>query len=199
MRTTITPRLPYSADPKSTAPRPVEQVHPETSPTQSPRQTRDLGVWYAVVEGLRGSAIGFASSMAASLILRRYSTTWREVTFPGKAMAVSVVTMGSGVIWSEHAIYRYNRPQLYDYDDRIGFRKRASVTDDQVTLLWQYRWQGIAAATFGSLFVALWWMDRTKPLLSWSQKFMNARLWAQTIGISGIMAVLAAASKQGRE
>lgn len=104
-------------------------------------------------------------------------------TLPGKSILVSIATLGTGIVVSEHAIYTYNRPFLKEQYER----DRLSWFDRAV----RYRYVAVAGVIGGSLLVSWILMDRRHPHLSATQKFLNARLWAQTMGLSGIAGAMA--------
>lgn len=145
----------------------------------------DAAVRYATKEGIRGALLGFSASMAASLVLQRMSPLYRSITLPGKAILVSVVTLGAAVVVSEHAIYHFNRPFLSQ--TAPGPAERSSWRDR----LWHHRYEVATAVIGGSLIASLVIVDRRYPHLTTTQKFLNARLWAQAAGLGAAVGAVA--------
>lgn len=162
-----------------------ETVYPST------KARMDAAVRYATKEGIRGALLGFSISMAASLALQRISPLYRSIILPGKTILVSVVTLGTAVVVSENAIYHFNRPFLSQ--PVLGPVKPATWRD----CLWYHRYEVLAAIIGGSLITSLVIVDRRYPHLTATQKFLNARLWAQAAGLGAAVGAVALLGDRG--
>lgn len=154
---------------------------------QAQKERRDRGIALAIREGLKGSLYGFLGSMSINELARRYSKTYAAVTLPGKVMFIAIASIGTGIIVSEHAIYRFNRPFLYIENNRLP----AAMPRSMWERVWAFRLQIIAAASLGTIAGAMVILDRKTPGLTWTQKMMNARLWGQAVGLGGVCAAMA--------
>lgn len=149
----------------------------------------DEAVRYAIKEGIKGSFYGLAGSVILTGLLNRYSSIYRSITLAGKMILVSVGTIGVGMIKSERAIYDFSRSHL---KDQIQAREEEyRVSHDWVETLFNHRYEIVASALFGSLILSYIMVDRRHPHLPTMQKVMNARLWAQSVGICGTVGAMA--------
>ena len=143
----------------------------------------DEAVRYAMVEGIKGSIYGFTAAMLFTLTMNRVSPLFRSIALPGKSILVSIATLGTGIVVSEHAIYTYNRPFLKEQYER----DRLSWFEWAV----RYRYVAVAGVISASMLVSWILVDRRHPHLTATQKLLNARLWAQAAGLSGIAGAMA--------
>lgn len=155
----------------------------ESRTDKGTKERMDSAVKYATIEGIKGSLYGFTAAMLFTLTMNRVSPVFRSITLPGKSILVSIATLGTGIVVSEHAIYAYNRPFLKEqYEkDRLSWFDRVM----------RYRYVAVAGVIGVSLMVSWILVDRRHPHMSMTQKLLNARLWAQATGLSGIVGAMA--------
>jgi hypothetical protein len=169
---------------------------PTTGPTySSPKARQDAAIKAATRAALRGALYGFTASTSLTLLLHYTWPLYRSITLPGKVMWISVATLATAIITSEHAIYYFNRPQLF-VQTTVQGRASKSLTLREWTLKHS---REIILATLGTTLIGGILVGNRNKYLSGTSIFMNARLGAQGLGLGMACLAVAAGTAKGKK
>ncbi|KAJ9106086.1 hypothetical protein QFC21_001226 [Naganishia friedmannii] len=160
------------------------------------------GTWDANVKGgIKGALIAAGITIPGSLALHRFSPTYRQLPLPAKAFAAVVIAAPTIVYHAETAGTDYERSfwsgtgkRELDRKAQADIEKWNSMSSGAKFQDWAKRnqWTMVGGGWAGSMVIAGAILARN-PYLTFSQKLVQARVWAQastvaTLILTGILA-----------
>ncbi|KDQ21127.1 hypothetical protein BOTBODRAFT_183773 [Botryobasidium botryosum FD-172 SS1] len=143
--------------------------------------------------GIKGFSYGLATSLPLSLIAQRYWPYYRSLPLPLKAFGVMVITVPACVIKAETDGNAWEHSRWNDIGkheiDEVAQREQArwdALGTKEKVLDWAARRRYTIVGGSWALSMALsFGIIMRNPYLSFSQKLVQARMWAQglTIGV----------------
>ncbi|KAI8051636.1 hypothetical protein BDF22DRAFT_691572 [Syncephalis plumigaleata] len=165
----------------------------------------------AINGGIKGAAVGLAASLALSLAAQRFSPGYRRLTFPLKAFFVTAGVSAITVIEAEHEMGAYevermrrrgpqnNTLEAVLHPEQVAAQQHQAqvaavptrpVAQRVTDYINNNRWSvvgGTWAAGMTGAGLYLW----SKKYMTWQQKLVEARMYAQAITIFALLATAA--------
>jgi len=156
--------------------------------------------------GIKGFAFGLGTSLPLSFIAQRYWPYYRSLPLPLKAFGVMVVTVPACVIKAENdgnawEHTRWDDVGKHELDDAARREQaRWDSLDNKGKLLdWAARRRYTIVGASWALSMALsFGIIMRNPYLSFSQKLVQSRMWAQGLTI-GVLIASAGLSHSGND
>ncbi|KAJ1950509.1 Replication factor C, subunit RFC4 [Linderina macrospora] len=149
-----------------------------------------------------GAAV--ATTAALSVLGFKYSKWYRSTPISAKTAMILAPSIGAFYIRGEHASTAFRRQQyantLEDQDEReqllrqkMEMEKRASFSQTAISFVNEHRWSMLGYTWLAGISGSIFHLYRQKGM-TWTQKVVQARMYAQLITIVGILSTAAVAS-----
>ncbi|CAO1622216.1 unnamed protein product [Parajaminaea phylloscopi] len=155
----------------------------------------------AFLGGAKGAAGGLAAALPTAFVLNRNWAPFRGLTLPLKAFFVTMITVSSGVIAADKAGIAFERSQYSDTGAAVSRRNMSreeqqwaelSTRDKALTWAKENKFSVVAGSWVLSMCGSWLWIQ-SQPL-SFPQKLVQARVYAQGLTLASLVGMAALTS-----
>lgn len=155
----------------------------------------------ALYGGLKGGSAGFAAAVPTAYLLNRSWAPFRGLTLPLKAFFVTMITVSSGVIAADKAGIAFERAGYSDQGASVSRQYQTQEQADWASLSARDKALTWAKENKFSVVAGSWVLSmagtfsyiQTQPL-SFAQKLVQARVYAQGLTLASLLGMAAITS-----